>query len=94
MHDRLGLWLGVDLNLWRDSGTTPLWWAISKWEWSGVAKVWGDLERWVDGIRIDGPRKCVPIRLTPGVERDVVIADAADQMEVIAGQIIDGLDGG
>ena len=54
---------------------------------------WGDLEKWVDGMWIAGSRKCVPIRLTPGVERDVVVTDAADQMEEIAGQIIDGLNG-
>ena len=91
MHDQLGLWLGVDLGLWRDSGTTPLWWVMSQNEWSGVDKAWADLEKWVDDLWIAGPRKCVPLRLRTGVERDAVVDDAADQMEVIARRIVDGL---
>lgn len=91
MHDRLGLWLGVDLGLWHDSGTTPLWWVMLQNEWSGVDKVWADLEKWVDDLWTAGPRKCVPIRLRTGVERDVVVDDAADQMATTARKIVDGL---
>ena len=32
-----------------------------------------------------------PFRLRTGVERDAVVDDAADQMEVIARKIVDGL---
>ena len=28
MHGRFGLWLGVELKVWRDSGITPLWWRL------------------------------------------------------------------
>lgn len=60
-------------------------------EWSGVDKVWADLEKWADDLWIAGPCKCVPLRLRTGVERDAVVDDAADQMEVIARKIVDGL---
>ena len=88
MNDRLGLWLGVDLDLWRDAGTTPLWWEMSESEWSGVERVWDDLDGMFDDIRIRGGSKCVPIRLKTGVERDAVIANAADQMVAIADRIV------
>ena len=93
MQSRLGIWLGVDLGLWLADGTTPMWSVLHRSEWSGVDKVWADLQNWVDDLRVDGVRKCIPIRLKTGVERDAVIADAADQMVEIAGRIIHGLDG-
>ena len=91
MHDRLGLWLGVDLDLWRDAGTTPLWWEMSESDWSGVEGVWDKLDGMFDDIRIRGGSKCVPIRLKTGVERDAVIAHAADQMVAIADRIVAAL---
>ena len=91
MHDRLGLWLGVDLDLWRDAGTTPLWWEMSESEWSGVEGVWDELDGMFDDIRIRGGSKCVPVRLKTGAERDAVIANAADQMVAIADRIVSAL---
>lgn len=88
MHDRLGLWLGVDLELWGDAGTTPLWWGMSENEWSGVEGVWDELDGMFGDILIRSGTKCVPIRLKTGMERDAVIADAADQMVVIADRIV------
>ena len=91
MHDRLGLWLGVDLDLWRDSGTTPLWWVIYATEWSGVEGIWDELDGMFDDIWIRSGSKCVPIRLKTGVERDVVVANAVDQMVAISDRIVAAL---
>ena len=91
MHGCLGLWLGVDLDLWRDLGTTPLWWVISAKEWSGVKRVWDELDRMFDDICTRNGSKCLPIRLRTGVERDIVIAHAADQMVAIADRIVSAL---
>lgn len=94
MRDQLvGLWLGVDMDLWRDAGTTPLWWVMGNSEWNGVQAVWEELDRMFDDIRVRGGSKCLPVRLRTGVERDAVIADAADQMEEIAGRIVAALHG-
>ena len=91
MHDRLGLWLGVDLDLWRDAGTTPLWWEMDGSDWSGVEGVWDELDGMFDDIQTRGGSKCVPVRLETGVERDAVIAHAANQMVAIADRIMSAL---
>ena len=94
MHDRrLGLWLGVDFELWRDAETTPLWWEMhsdAKDDWMGVKRIWDELEKMFDDIQAKdkGRWKCLPIRLKTGVEKDAVIADAADQMVVIAERLV------
>lgn len=85
--DRLGIWLGVDLVLWRDAGTTPLWLKIPEGDWGGVEGVWDELDGMFDDIRTRREFKCLPIRLAAGTERDVVIADAADQIVAIADDI-------
>ena len=88
MHGRLGLWLGVDLDLWRESGRTPLWWKMLEDQWYGVAGIWHELEEMFDEVRIQGNWKCLPIGLKVGEEKDVVIAEAADQMVVIADRLV------
>ncbi len=84
MHERLGLWLGVDLDLWREAGNTPLWWKMLEDEWYGVEAVWHDLGEMFDEVRTQGRWKCLPIQLKTGVEKDAVVVDAADRMVAIA----------
>ena len=93
MHGRLGLWLGVDLDLWRESGRTPLWWKIQEDEWYGVEGVWHELEEIFDEVRTQGRWKCIPIQLKAGVEKDEVIAGAVDQMVAIADRLCGRNDG-
>ena len=88
MHGRLGLWLGVDLDLWREAGRTPLWWKMLEDEWYGVESVWHELEEMFDEVRTQGRWKCMPIQLKTGVEKDAVVADAADQMVAIADRLV------
>lgn len=57
-------------------------------EWCGVEAIWGNLDELFDDILSVGSRKCVPIRLKTSVERDEVIADAANQMLAIADRIL------
>lgn len=93
MHGRLGLWLGVDLNAWRDSGSTPLWLAMHNSEWGGVTSIWPKIERSFDGVQPYGSRKCLPIQVKAGVERDEVVAAAANQVKEFAQQLLDHLKG-
>ena len=84
MHGRLGLWLGVDLRAWRNSGSTPLWLAVDPSEWSGVGSAWDDIETIFDDVQSIDDRKYIPIKLIAGVEFDSVVFDAANQVEWIA----------
>lgn len=93
LHGQLGLWLGVHLYHWRDSGITPLWWVSGKWEWGGVQEVWGKLDVMFEGIREQGEWKSIPIHLMTGVERDAVVHYAADQIQEIADRIMAELAG-
>lgn len=92
MHGRLGVWLGVDLDAWRDAGTTPLWCEVSKSEWSGVEGLWNELDGMFDGMQVRRAWKCVPVLLRTGVERDAVIVDAVHQMVAIADRIVAALE--
>ncbi len=91
LYDRFGCWLGVDFDAWRDSGITPLWWKVHNSDFGGVATMWDEIDGWFDDVQTytsGGPRKCLPIRLKTGVEKDAVIADAADQMVAIADRLV------
>lgn len=91
MRDRLGLWLGVDLDAWRDSGATPLWWVMYNSDWCGVTSIWPEIDGSFDEVQTYGPRKCLPIRVKAGVERDEVVTAAADQVVAIAQRLLDHL---
>lgn len=89
MHGKFQLWLGVDLGMWCDSGTTPLWWRQK--ENSRYSGLKGRLRRAVelfDEARDDDGYLWIPIRLKTGVERDSVIEDAAQQMRGIADRLL------
>ena len=91
MRGRLGLWLGVDLDAWRDSGATPLWLVMHNSEWCGVASIWPEIDGSFDEVQAYSSRKSLPIRVKAGVERDEVVKAAADQVEAIAQQLLDHL---
>ena len=91
MRGRLGVWLGVHLHAWRDSGATPLWWVSNDTEWCGLASIWPEVDGLFDEARSYGSSKCLPIRVKAGVEREDVVTAAADQVEAIAQQLLDHL---
>ena len=94
LYDRFGCWLGVDFDVWRDSGTTPLCWKVNHGDFGGVTTIWDEIDTFFDDVltyTADRESKCLPIRLLPGVERDVVIKAAADKVESIGRRLRDRL---
>ena len=91
LYDRVGGWLGVDFEAWRDSGTTPLWWKVYETDFGGVTTIWDEIDGWFDDVltyTAGGSRKCFPIHLVTDVERDIVIEAAADKVAAIGRQLI------
>ena len=91
VHGRFGLWLGIELNVWRDAGITPLWARFDNGEFSGVSGHHRTLRELFDDVQLyenDGVAY-VPIRLSIGVERDRVVAEAAARITQIANTLRD-----
>lgn len=86
VHTRFGLWLGIDFEVWRDAGITPLWWRFDDNEWSGVAGHFQAVrELFLDAQYYeDSGNLYIPIRLNAGVERDTVVEDAVERITEIA----------
>lgn len=86
LHDRFGVWLGIDLRVWRDCGITPLWLHIGSDKFSGVAGRFEAIRYLFKDAKVDEKSAYlyVPIRLKSGSERERVIDDAANQIERIA----------
>ena len=72
VHGRFGLWLGINFEVWRDAGITPLWWSFNDAEFSGVAGRLQTVRELFDDVRHyeDAGTLYVPIRLETGVERE------------------------
>lgn len=86
LHKRFGLWLGVDLEAWRDWGITPMW--LKQHTGGSFAGVRGKTAdqnvSLFDEAQANKGVLYIPIRLKTGVERDDVIEDAVQQMRSIA----------
>ncbi len=89
LHRKFGLWLGIDLKVWRDFGITPLWAQFSGSEFSGTAGHQQTLLGLFDGAELRKDHLYIPIRLRTGVERDRVIDEAAAQMTRLADTLRD-----
>ena len=88
VHGRFGLWFGVDLRAWRDTGKTPLWWVVGKTDFGGF-DVWLGLEGLFDEVEVYDHRKCIPVRLKTGAEREAVVMAAANRMQEIADRLLE-----
>ena len=88
LHSKFGVWLGVDLEAWRDRGITPIW---SKYDtngsFSGIEGKIRQAEKLFDDAQETNGSLYLPIRLTTGAERDRVVDDAARQMRSIADRL-------
>ena len=85
LHSRFGLWLGVDLDAWRDWGTTPIWSEHNtSSDFSGIEGQLRQAAVLFDDAQEHNAWLCLPVRLTTGAERDRVIDDAVRQMRSIA----------
>ena len=85
------LWLGVALAPWKNTSITPLWIREYPGKNSNLGEYYHRLEVFFEDVQkgrdgLDYSRKYIPIRLPTGVERDVVIRDAANQVQRIAEQ--------
>ena len=89
VYERFGLWLGVDLKVWRKSGITPLWWRTDYNEFSGVMERWSQFKNLFDDVQEYNENLYIPIYLKTGVERDKIIDDCVSQIRLIARRVLD-----
>lgn len=91
VHSRFGLWLGIELEVWRDAGITPLWLMLDNGEFSGVAGHHRTIRQLFDDTQLyEGAEVIyIPIHLKTGVERDRVIAEAVAQIAGIADKLLE-----
>ena len=82
VHERFGLWLGIDFQVWHKVGVTPLWWRFDNSQFSGVAGHFQMIRELFDEVHYNEDSGClyIPVRLKAGVERDMVVEDAATQI--------------
>ena len=89
LHSRFGVWLGVDLERWRDRGITPVWLEHdANYSWSGIEGRSWQAEKLFDDAQDSDGCLYIPIRLTTGAERDRVLDDAVRQMRSIADRLL------
>lgn len=87
---RVGVWIGVDFDLWRRYGGTPLWLEFMPTKWGRAPEVRRVLEPWADGEGLPSGMKdkdfpfVVGIDLVTGEERDLVVRSVADRIRSIA----------
>ena len=91
LHGRFGLWLGIELEVWRDAGITPLWAMLDNGDYSGVAGHHQTIRGLFDDAQPyeDVGLLYIPVHLGTGVERDRVIDEAAAQITQIANTLRD-----
>ena len=89
LHSRFGVWLGVDLEGWRDRGITPIWLEHdTNGSWSGIEGKSRQAAKLFDNAQESDGCLYIPIRLTTGAERDRVLDDAVRQMCSIAERLL------
>ena len=103
LHERFGLWLGIELELWSDAGITPLWAMLDNGDFSGVAGHHQTIRGLFDDAQLyeDAGALYIPIHLRTGVERDRVIDEAGrtdnptcrHAAGQVSGQVISGFGG-
>ena len=91
LHGKFGLWLGIQLEVWRDTGITPLWWMVANEDFYGVAGHFETILELFDDVKLYENQMVlyIPIRLKTGVERDRVVDEAVEQMNRIADRLLE-----
>ena len=89
VHERLAMRLGIELQAWRDSRITPLWWVLERAATYSIEGDWQVIRRELKDVRSYGDSLYIPIRLKAGVEEPDVVADAVRQMRDIAEQLLE-----
>jgi len=89
LRDRIGSWLGIELQFWRRNQQTPISLNLYRGEWYGVEPIWTKLRGlFRDSVIVDEDTVRFPIRLRVGAERETVVRAAADQITAIADVLV------
>lgn len=89
LYGKFGLWLGIDLKVWRNAGITPMWGAVGNDEFFDVAGHFETVRELFDDVQIHEDYVYIPIHLKTGVERDRVVEEAVAQINQIANKLRD-----
>ena len=91
LHEKFGLWLGIELEVWSDAGITPLWAMLDNGDFSGVVGHHQTIRGLFDDAQLyeDAGLLYIPIHLRTGVERDRVIDEATAQVTQLADTLRD-----
>ena len=88
LQEKYHLWLGVDLGSWKKWGITPIWSEHNTADArSGLQGRMQKARRVFPRAQANGNWLCLPLRLTPGVDRNRVVQDAVVQMRDIGQQL-------
>lgn len=88
VNQKFEIWMGIYHDMWRLYGITPVWLEVYSKPFSSGA--WRQslqkIKNLVNDVQEspDGKKLLIPIRLTTGVERQIVIEDAVKQFQSIA----------
>lgn len=85
MHDKFELSLAIVFNVWRDHGISPLWLFPQSSTVNAFQTIFGNFT----DVKILNKRPGIPIRLKTGVEREMIIEDAATQIKRIANALLE-----
>ena len=95
LHAKFGPWLSVDLLAWRDWGITPLWSEHNRrHSFSVLERKVRRAEQLFDNAHEDDGWLYIPIRLTTGAERGLVIDGAVRQMRGMADRFLEAFPDG
>ena len=87
LHDKYGVWFGVQYSYWAQYHDTPLWFGFqnSAWgEYESIIMKRLDRFRRKDPTDTFGKEGVIPIHLPVGVEKEAVIEETYKQVECIA----------
>ena len=88
---KVGAWLGIKFNLWREHGNTPLWLLFSPTDWGRAFDVRPILEPWAKKESIfttlEDNYFAIAIDLKAGEELQTVARDVASQLKQISEEL-------
>ena len=89
VHGKFLMRFGIEIEAWRDSGITPLWWVLTSSETFNVLGHWRRIKQRFDGVHSYSDSLYIPIRLRTGVDQESVVDDAVGRMRGIADTLRD-----
>ncbi len=86
----VGGWCGIDFDLWKKHGGSPVWLGFSSTKWGRAPEVRGILEQWIadtNGFSASDDDYSIPIDLATGEEMDAVVASIVSHLTKINNQL-------